>query len=517
MKKYLWHSILIIFMLILLSSCSPKEGKEKYDYLGSFRNGLAPVSKDGKSGFINREGELQVPLIYDECEEFYNNLAKVKKDGLYGYVDIAGKETVPVKFQDIQLWSYGYEKYIIKENNLYGLYSPYYGYYAEPIYKFIDWLDTENILVTTTDNKVGMIDYKGNIIIEPKYAKIEKFDDRCLIVTNEEDLSGLIDMRGTIVIDVMYKEIIAAKYEDDRIILRKKNGKFYLGDMRGDPITEEKYDSMDSVGDDRTIQVCNKGKYGLIDLNGNLIVEPKYMSIDKFHEGLAKVCNENGEYGFIDTSGNIVIECKYSYGIWFNNGVALVKLGDKWGGINRTGEIIVPIEHENIGNPTFNGISMCKRIDNKSLWGLYDYEGNLTIPYKYEEPINLFRRKEIVKRDGLYGVINEKGQEILEVKYPELEFFGDFFKGKINDKNLILDSEGSVLTNIEFHEISEISGILREFKVNEKYGFMDKDFNVIIEPIYEEVGDFSEGLIPVKLEGKWMYIDYSGKEVLLWK
>ena len=37
----------------------------KYDYTGDFREGLAAVKLNGKYGFINKSGNVVIPLKYD--------------------------------------------------------------------------------------------------------------------------------------------------------------------------------------------------------------------------------------------------------------------------------------------------------------------------------------------------------------------------------------------------------------------------------------------------------------------
>ena len=65
-----------------------------------------------------------------------------------------------------------------------------------------------------------------------------------------------------------------------------------------------------------------------------------------FNEGLAPV--ENGwKWGFIDTAGNLVIPCEWDSIMWnFIDGLACVRQGDKYGLIDTTGKLVVPCEYE---------------------------------------------------------------------------------------------------------------------------------------------------------------------------
>ncbi|MBS9783276.1 MAG: WG repeat-containing protein [Pasteurella sp.] len=53
-------------------------------------NGLYEVKKDNKSGLINNQGEIILPLEYDFIYPFKNSMAKIKKDGKYGMINDKG-------------------------------------------------------------------------------------------------------------------------------------------------------------------------------------------------------------------------------------------------------------------------------------------------------------------------------------------------------------------------------------------------------------------------------------------
>jgi hypothetical protein len=63
-----------------------------YDDAGTFREGLAVVQKNGKYGYINREGVEVVPCVYDGAWGFSEGLARVRKNGKWGYINREGVE-----------------------------------------------------------------------------------------------------------------------------------------------------------------------------------------------------------------------------------------------------------------------------------------------------------------------------------------------------------------------------------------------------------------------------------------
>lgn len=473
MKKYsryiLYMGVVCILGALLFFS---KEDKVEYDYISSFSEGLATVTKDQKSGFINREGMLEIPLIYDQCSSFKEDVSIVKMRDLYGLINKGGKELLPVEFDNIYEWL-DEENYIIEKDSLYGVYNIYFGIIIEPIYAEI--IPGEIMTVHTTDSKMGLIDNKGNIILDP-----------------------------------IYKEIKNVNRENNRVVL-KKNRLFYIADLMGNPISDEIYRDISSFDNEAIIYDGNK--YGIMDIQGKVIIEPKYTGIEWVNGGLAAVYDDKGKVEIVDYLGKEVVEYKYDNIEPFTNSAACVRLKGKYGAINNKGEIIIPIEHEEGIGMFGDCISMCKVIDGKKKWAMYDFKGKCLTEFKYDKMINLNKGFAIVSNDKLYGVIDKNGQEVIPLEYSNLGFMGHYFQGKIDGKNVVIDKNNNILNDSDFDSIEGSFEGMISFQMNGKYGFMDKSFKEKIKPIYDEVGNFSEGVAPVKLKGKWVFIDYDGNRV----
>ena len=59
-----------------------------------FHEGLARVKKNGKYGYINKEGEEVIKCQYDDASNFHEGLAAVKKNEKKYYIDNLGNELV---------------------------------------------------------------------------------------------------------------------------------------------------------------------------------------------------------------------------------------------------------------------------------------------------------------------------------------------------------------------------------------------------------------------------------------
>jgi len=71
-----------------------------YKDAGAFSEGLAPVQSADTMlwGFIDKEGKQVIPMMYEEAKPFSEGCAYVVKGGKTGYIDTAGNIVVDFKF-----------------------------------------------------------------------------------------------------------------------------------------------------------------------------------------------------------------------------------------------------------------------------------------------------------------------------------------------------------------------------------------------------------------------------------
>ena len=119
-----------------------------------FDGGTVAVKKEGKWGFINKNGDLIVPFEYDSCLNYFNkNIVAVEKDNKWGFVDKSGNVVIPFEYDVVQYIKEGF--YVV-------------GYSVE----------------NSADQKVGIIDNNGNTIVPLIYDRILFWEDEYVCVQN---------------------------------------------------------------------------------------------------------------------------------------------------------------------------------------------------------------------------------------------------------------------------------------------------------------------------------------------
>jgi hypothetical protein len=244
------------------------------------------------------------------------------------------------------------------------------------------------------------------------------------------------------------------------------------------------------------------GKYGYIDKTGKFIIEAKFNSAQDFSEGLAAVGmpTRNGEriYGFIDTTGRMVIKPRFQEAGDFDEGTASVRVGDKWGVINRGGKFIVPPKYDLVDS-FIDGIGMVYSNRNK--------EPSIFLTDILEFPP--------APNPGII-LFDKKGRVIGKFKFFP---FGSYAEGLITvqvAKNAFgfLNKTGNLVIKPRFERADNFSEGLCPVRINEKWGYIDKTGRIVIEPKYGWARKFSEGLGRVTIDGKQGFIDKTGNMII---
>ena len=107
-----------------------------------------------------------------------------------------------------------------------------------------------------------------------------------------------------------------------------------------------------------------------------------YDYIYPFADGLAKVLL-NGKYGVIDSSGKVVIPIDYDQIAVFSKDVILLGSGSNWECINSQGQLLSGVDTGSYAvKALFNGNRLLVCRDGK--YGVVDFQGNIIIPIIYD-------------------------------------------------------------------------------------------------------------------------------------
>ncbi|MGB3454648.1 MAG: WG repeat-containing protein [Moheibacter sp.] len=79
----------------------------KYDIVGEFNEGLIPVKINNLWGFINEEDKLIIPAKYEKVTEFHDGLAGFYENGKWGFINKNDIVIIPAQYTGISIFSEG--------------------------------------------------------------------------------------------------------------------------------------------------------------------------------------------------------------------------------------------------------------------------------------------------------------------------------------------------------------------------------------------------------------------------
>ncbi|AKG08037.1 hypothetical protein AAX05_03740 [Moraxella bovoculi] len=112
------------FLLPLSALACEKPKVTGYDDVGCLHNGLAKVEQNGKHRFVDKTGELIVPVQYDWVWYFSEDLASVKQNDTWGFVDKTGEVVIPYRYDDVRGFENGMAKVSLNGEIIFG--EPFY-------------------------------------------------------------------------------------------------------------------------------------------------------------------------------------------------------------------------------------------------------------------------------------------------------------------------------------------------------------------------------------------------------
>ena len=203
------------------------------------------------------------------------------------------------------------------------------------------------------------------------------------------------------------------------------------------------------------------GKYYIFDSLGNWKDGIEYDNI-KILQANFYLVTKKGESWRIDRNGTKIIE-NFTVVRDDENGF-VAKKSSKFGLVDNEGEIILPFEYEDI---------ICEHLGNifvkkSGKWGVVNDENQRLIPCKYDyiafawDEISENGRNYIVVQNDKFGKVTETGNEIFPCLYDGIttwvEYGPDGHYVKIGDKMGLIDYNGKVLIPVQYDKVGFIHG-----------------------------------------------------------
>lgn len=366
-------------------------------------------------------------------------------------------------------------------------------------YNYFKYLDNE---------KIGIIDKLGKVIIEAKY-------DEIIIPNPQKDIFVCYNGEKCRILNssnselfTQYDEVepiqlknIASVLSCERSVLKYKKGGLYgLIDFDGKEITKNIYNKLENLqSTEGKFLVEKDGKFGIINLNGSVLVKTSY-----------DVVKTDGYYD--KKSGYI-----YSGFITGNK----TEDGYRYGYISYDGKIILKEEYNSLTRvPNMEKIYLIISKDGR--YGLYQ-ESKKVINTEYQSISYMDNGGIIIQKNKNYGIASLEGKILVDTKYEKIESKGIYLYAENKDEKEVYDINGNKIDinfNKFIYETNNENYRIILLTNNEKnyYGIESKTGKELVVPTYNYIEYvFKDYFVAKDESGKLGVINSNGKKIIEFK
>ncbi|WP_077214987.1 WG repeat-containing protein [Bacillus dakarensis] len=233
----------------------------------------------------------------------------------------------------------------------------------------------------------------------------------------------------------------------------------------------------------------------------------------------------DGKWGLIDRTGEMIIEPQFDEVKEFSEGFAAVAVDEddwtrKWGFIDKDGIVSAPLFYD-VGDFSEGLAAVAINETNDysvhRKWGFIDQSGKMVIDPAFNSPYGIggefkdgLAPVATYDKDGWHaGFIDKTGNVVIERTFYETSTFSEglaavaiYDKNNWNRKFGFIDRTGKLMIEHQFNYVREFKEGLAavamdQYDETRLWGFIDKSGKIVREIKYNEVGDFSEGLAAV--------------------
>jgi len=322
----------------------------KYRTVQYIGNGLFKVWKQDKyfgqynKGILNSSGEIIVPVKYrniikangyfvvtkviDSVVGHYKYMSELSTKRKMGIYSINGNKVVPTKYNQIKVLNNGY---------------------------FVLQKDKKEALFSTSLKQLTGFNYN---IIGNFFSGFSK--------AGKKSGYGYLNLKGEEEIPFIYKK--CSVFLDGYGYITKQNGEQTLIDSTGKTILKnDEFDILFGSPNKNQIFAIDDGNYGIVNLEGKVLLPFEYDKIKQTYHGITFL-RKNNKWRVWDADMKKLLPTKYDYVILIGQSIgeilsfgpppekqnpqslAIVKKEEKWGVINKKGEVIEPFKKNRENN-----------------------------------------------------------------------------------------------------------------------------------------------------------------------
>lgn len=303
--------------------------------------------------------------------------------------------------------------------------------------------------VIKLNDKYGLIDAKGKVVVEPQWDYILG-ESEGFYPVELDSVWGYIDRKGNVIIEPQYWD--ADFFDEGYACVGNSDEKFGFIDKKGDTIIPFKYDESFGGFSKGLADVTLNDSCGYIDKKGEIVIPLQYETCYPFLSDLAVVWTFDDELLLIDKKGQTFEYVEEEYRdkrLWsLNTYPGAFKAENGRGRLNAKGDTIIRPNYLSTGNLS-DGMHIVQAKNKK--WGAYDKKGNLIIEPQFDGLWHFYEGVANFSLKEKYGFVNKKGEIVID---PKFDYASQFNNGlayvELEGKAGFIDKKGIIVIPIVY-------------------------------------------------------------------
>lgn len=240
-------------------------------------------------------------------------------------------------------------------------------------------------------------------------------------MSNETGDYGYIDDKGVFVIPATYDE--ASGFSCGYALVSSGKNLFFI-DAKG-KMQDAPYFSDADYFFYKYARVEVEDLYGMLNTKFKFAIQPTFHDLGIMGDNglVAARQTEDALYGYVNSKGNWVVQPVYEDAEPFQDGIAVIEMGDKNGVIDANGEFLIPPTYDNLMYVGSNMVAY--KLNNK--WGVLDKKGKVLISPVYDDLGTIVDNDLLpAAQSGKCGYLSRKGDSKIAFMYHTV---WPFFEG----------------------------------------------------------------------------------------
>ncbi len=261
---------------------------------------------------------------------------------------------------------------------------------------------------------------------------------------------------------------------------------------------------------------------GYINTKGKVAIDARFYDGLQFSDGLAWVTYENSYPIAINKSGKEKFTLENVLRVnQFSEGLAVFRCTSEdgsttlYGAVNKSGKTVIAPQTNEFRSFS-QGKAACQNSDSYK-WGYMDKSGKVVINFQFDE-VQDFNENGMacVKLGDNWGVINAKGEYVINPRFNRIWADGDWFMIYENGKVGWCDKKGTYTINPQFDTALLFNGSdLAPVMNDRKWGYVNKKGVVEIPYQFEQATSFiNDKVAVVEMGDQFGMIDKKGKYIV---